>query len=578
MTKRKSKRRKRRRRLNFKGKLLLTALVLIFAAIIVLIVVLANKGSGNEDEEAAALLPIELADGEAQVVKFYSYGLNFNIFGTISVGDTDVEEAYLVFVDVSTGEEKYSEPLEIFSTDGTLVFGLSDEINTGMPLENFDDGNYMVFIKLASESFADDTEQSAGSEAETETAAEDSSDDSDTDSIYPTRLEGSDSPFKEEETETEEENTATGSEEEAVVLETRLYAISMAEDVSEDTVLIDTESSGIVLTDEQTALLDAAAPEGSAGLAAIEYYTLTSNGSNQKIDIDFATTLYLEDSIYTLTFNVAQAELPEDVYDIVIDPGHGGYDSGATTEDGETEAENTLAVALELYEYLTDAGYKVKLTRNGVDETDDLLPSGSYNVPGGRVTQIGASGAKIAISVHFNSDASEEMQGIQVYSSNRGSCTLAKLIADSVVEVADTVYSSQSYYEVEEGAYQRAFTAAEVAESIADAEAEGYEPYNWTTDTDYYYMIRDTGGLVTNALSDGRVEGYNENIYRDSNCVPETVLMEGGYMSNPEDLANFSQNPDKYAQGVYEAILAYIGSFTESETTEEDTVETSSES
>ncbi len=576
MTKRR-KRRKRRRRLNFKGKVLVAALVLILVAIIVLIIALASRGGGDDnEEETVALLPIELAEGDAQVVKFYSYGVYFNAFGTIYVGDTDVEEAYLVFIDASTGEEKYSEPLEIFSTDGTLIFGISDEINTGMPLENFADGNYMVFLKLASEDFADDTEQSAVNETETD-AAEDSTDDGD-DSIYPTRLEGSDSPFKEEETETEESDAATGGEEVVVMLETRLYAISAAEDVSEDTVLIDTENSGIVLTDEQTALLDAADPEGSAGLAEIEYYTLTQNGSNQLVNIDFTSTTYLEDVIYTLTFNVAQSELPDDVYDIVIDPGHGSYDSGAVTEDGDTEAENTLAVALELYEYLTDAGYKVKLTRNGVDETDDLLPSGSYNVPGGRVTQIGASGAKLAISIHFNSDASEEMEGIQVYSSVRGSCEFAKLIADSVVEAAGIVYSSQTYYMVEDGAYQRAFSASDVAESIADAEAEGYEPYDWTTDTDYYYMIRETGGFMTNALSDGRIEGYNENIYRDSNSAPETVLMEGGYMSNPEEFANFSQNPDKYAQGIYEAILSYIDGFTESEETETNTEEASSES
>lgn len=56
----------------------------------------------------------------------------------------------------------------------------------------------------------------------------------------------------------------------------------------------------------------------------LEYYTLTKNNSNKKIDITWDK--YKDNEL--LTFNIKNTTLPDDVYDITIDPGHDGNDAG----------------------------------------------------------------------------------------------------------------------------------------------------------------------------------------------------------------------------------------------------------
>lgn len=53
---------------------------------------------------------------------------------------------------------------------------------------------------------------------------------------------------------------------------------------------------------------------------------------------------------------------------IVIDPGHGGADGGASAADGTLEKELNLAISLPLREMLAVMGYTVHLTR-----TDDVM-------------------------------------------------------------------------------------------------------------------------------------------------------------------------------------------------------------
>ena len=74
-----------------------------------------------------------------------------------------------------------------------------------------------------------------------------------------------------------------------------------------------------------------------------------------------------------MNINVEDTKLPKDVYDIVIDPGHGGKDGGAvTTHNGETYAEKdiTLDYGKDLKKALEELGLKVKLTRDGTNEEE----------------------------------------------------------------------------------------------------------------------------------------------------------------------------------------------------------------
>jgi len=77
---------------------------------------------------------------------------------------------------------------------------------------------------------------------------------------------------------------------------------------------------------------------------------------------------------------------------IVIDPGHGGVQTGAVAESGLTEKEVTLDVALRLRRLLTDAPFEVLLTRDS-DKTLALEK---------RVDFANSNSADLFVSIHVN--------------------------------------------------------------------------------------------------------------------------------------------------------------------------------
>ena len=103
--------------------------------------------------------------------------------------------------------------------------------------------------------------------------------------------------------------------------------------------------------------------ENTNNLNDIEYYTLTKDEKNNKIDIKFDKETFNEKEYSYLGLTVSSSKLPEDVYDFVIDPGHGGTDAGETYS-GNKEADIVLDYSKLLKEKLEAKGYKVKLTRD----------------------------------------------------------------------------------------------------------------------------------------------------------------------------------------------------------------------
>lgn len=88
---------------------------------------------------------------------------------------------------------------------------------------------------------------------------------------------------------------------------------------------------------------------------------------------------------------------------VVIDPGHGGYDSG-TTKDKLREVDFNLALAHDLKEELSKRGYTVLLTHEQNRHLSDQQ----------RIAIANEADAAIFISLHLNSGHSEA-QGIETY-------------------------------------------------------------------------------------------------------------------------------------------------------------------
>ena len=284
----------------------------------------------------------------------------------------------------------------------------------------------------------------------------------------------------------------------------------------------------------------------------ITYYTLTRNNSNNQIYINFST--YKD--IPILGFNITEvSELPEDVYDVVIDPGHGGSDVGAVSGNYE-ESEVVLECAEILKEKLEDLGLKVLLTRDGTESDEDYTAYNMYDEDG-RVTITNESGAKILISLHLNSNSEYvEDGGVEVYASPNSDLTFAKLLADNIVSTANTSYSQMETYQVEEGVYVRTINISEYSAS----KPESFQDYNGIFDTvPYLFMVREIGGIATGAYVDETFENYDENIYRNSNVGVEGYLIELGYMNVREDLQNVLRNQDDYMEGIANSINTFYG-------------------
>lgn len=177
----------------------------------------------------------------------------------------------------------------------------------------------------------------------------------------------------------------------------------------------------------------------------IEYYTLTRNNSNNRINISFVNS----NNISALALNVSKVhKLPDDVYDVVIDPGHGGSDGGAISGRYE-EADIVLDCSLQLKEKLEELGLKVLITRDGT-ETDEYDTYNMYDEDG-RVTMANESGAKILISLHMNSNESDFVDGgVEVYAGPHLDLSLAKSFADNIVKTANITYSEMETYKEEE--------------------------------------------------------------------------------------------------------------------------------
>ena len=209
----------------------------------------------------------------------------------------------------------------------------------------------------------------------------------------------------------------------------------------------------------------------------LEYYTITKNKSNKKINIGFDVFKSNDEDMSYIKFSVAKAKLPASVYDISIDPGHGGSDPGAISGKYK-EAEIAMKYSAELKQKLEDLGLKVILTRDGTEDTSETSKFGVYSVYDfeGRVNIVGRAKVKYNFSVHVNSFDTNTLSGTEIYAPSNASLKIAQSLADNIVSIAKTTYSTRNTDKVSDGVYVRTFTEAEIIESAESANKKGFEP------------------------------------------------------------------------------------------------------
>ena len=257
-----------------------------------------------------------------------------------------------------------------------------------------------------------------------------------------------------------------------------------------------------------------------------------------------------EDSYPTMMMDITKIK-NEDVYDIVIDPGHGGRDGGANAQ-GYKETDFTLDLSTRIKQQLELEGFKVKLTHEiGELSKEDKLDE--YGVHGRAVIPREVN-AKYLFSIHLNSSSFSSVSGLEVYTAKNINYDFAKILVNNLITETGLKYSNNKINKIYDGIYSRNFTKDDVKSSIKDYEKKELNAYDITTNANYYYMIRETGGIITGAYVDNRNASIIGNPYVNSNIGTEAYLLELGYISNNNDLKNMINNKDKYVNAIVNSI------------------------
>ena len=184
-------------------------------------------------------------------------------------------------------------------------------------------------------------------------------------------------------------------------------------------------------------------------------------------------------------------------YQVVIDAGHGGTDSGAVSSTGVREKDLTLKIAQAMYQEFQRRGIPVTLIR-GTDET--ISPTDRVN----RIlAAYGNNPNVIVISNHINAAGSgyQGAEGAEVIYALRNTNRLADNILNSLNNAGQVVRKS----------YQRRLPS--------------------DTSKDYYFIHRNTGNT-------------------------EPVIVEYGFIDNQTDLNRIQTNYQKYVNAVVDAVIA----------------------
>lgn len=119
---------------------------------------------------------------------------------------------------------------------------------------------------------------------------------------------------------------------------------------------------------------------------------------------------------------------------IVIDPGHGGEDGGATSCTGMIESQYNLTISLRLNDLLHLLGYETKMIRTtdtSVYTAGNTIAQRKASDLRNRVNMTNRTENAVLVSIHQNNFSDPRYSGAQVfYAGTPGSAELAKQLQD----------------------------------------------------------------------------------------------------------------------------------------------------
>jgi len=194
---------------------------------------------------------------------------------------------------------------------------------------------------------------------------------------------------------------------------------------------------------------------------------------------------------------VTGSQVKEQSECIVIDVGHGGFDSGKVGVNGELEKDVNLQIALKLRDALEQKGFEIVMTR---DKDEGLYDSNAVNKKvqdlQNRCNMIDECHPLLTVSIHQNSYTSPDIEGAQVfyYATSAEGKRLAEVLQASLIANVDP-------------------------ENHREAKAN-----------DTYYLLKKTSSPI--------------------------VIVECGFLSNPEEAVKLAD--ETYQQKLVEAVCLGI--------------------
>ncbi len=130
-------------------------------------------------------------------------------------------------------------------------------------------------------------------------------------------------------------------------------------------------------------------------------------------------------------------------FKVLIDPGHGGMDQGASGDMGIGEAPLTLAISEKLMQFLEGSGFDVEMTRYGDDGLYTLksktIREKKNEDLSNRVKIINETEADLTVSIHLNSFPQKQYYGAHVFYQKNSMTgkTAAEILQDSLKNILD---------------------------------------------------------------------------------------------------------------------------------------------
>ncbi len=272
------------------------------------------------------------------------------------------------------------------------------------------------------------------------------------------------------------------------------------------------------------------------------YYTTSKY--NNKITISKNET--------TITLKVKENK-DKNIYDVVIDPQKGGKDTGVVS-NGYKESDITIDFANKIKEKLEEQNIKVKLTR-----TEDSISPNEYFPEyndGGRAVIAREVNAKYLFSIEANKSSNTNTRGLAINTAVGINYDFPTKLVKNITERTNIATSSSTYTRIDYGIYSHNFTEIEVNNNMYYYDRRGYKRYNVTTNSNYDYMIRESGGIITGAyVDDSNPEKVGVNKYYKSNVGTEAYVINVGYLSNKEDLDIIVNKKEEYTSAIADAII-----------------------